>query len=347
MREARLDCCLVLICASLAVGCNSKPSVVCPAIDVFEADPSKIPPGESTSIITTLASDPQAAGDPDGGRSIATILTSPGGTFDDATAETTTFTCDPYENGPVEVCVEARYDDGSAGEADGNLISRLGDTNIAATYEYLRRPHAYLEDPDACVTTKCITVTCAENICPIIERMESVPGSTEGEVGTSTIFVDVRDPDGKPEPLEVTLWAEAGTFDDRYSSESKYRCDLARTGEPLDICVLASDGDESCDQTKCIEVECNVCPNLNILNAIPSAIPDPNKMKIEWRAIDPDTGPEPLAGQLTSTSGSFDDPTSPDSVFTCDTPGEAEICVEVTDSICVKQLCIVVFCPGP
>lgn len=75
MREARLDCCLVLICASLAVGCNSKPSVVCPAIDVFEADPSKIPPGESTSIITTLASDPQAAGDPDGGRSIATILT--------------------------------------------------------------------------------------------------------------------------------------------------------------------------------------------------------------------------------------------------------------------------------
>jgi hypothetical protein len=198
-----------------------------------------------------------------------------------------------------------------------------------------------------CVTNKCIIVTCAENICPVIERMESVPGSTEGELGTSTIFIDVRDPDGKPEPLEVTLWAEAGSFDDRHSTASRYRCDLARTGEPLDICVLASDGDESCDQTKCIEVECNLCPNLNILNAIPSAIPDPNKMKIEWRATDPDMGPEPMAGVLTSRSGSFDDPTSADSVFTCDGPGQVEVCVEVTDSVCAKSTCIVVLCPGP
>jgi hypothetical protein len=188
-------------------------------------------------------------------------------------------------------------------------------------------------------------VTCAQNICPVIERLESVPGSAEGELGTSTIFIQVYDPDDRPEPLQVTLSAEAGTFDDRHSTAARYRCDLADTGRPLDICVRASDGDESCDQTECIEVECNVCPNLNILNAIPSAIPDPNKMKIEWRAIDPDEGPQPMTAQLTSTSGSFDDPTAMDSVFTCDTPGAAEICVEVTDSVCAKSTCIVVLCP--
>ena len=215
--------------------------------------------------------------------------------------------------------------------------------NVCAAY---LRSNVYLQNPDGCVTRKCITVTCAQNICPVIERLESVPGSAEGEVGTSTIFVRVTDPDDRPEPLEVVLTAEAGTFDDPRSAASRYRCDLAQHRRAaLPICVHASDGDEKCDQVECIEVECNVCPNLNILNAIPSAIPDPNKIKIEWRAIDPDYGPQPLAGQLTATSGSFDDPTATDSVFTCDTPGQAEVCVEVSDSVCVKSTCIVVLCP--
>jgi hypothetical protein len=321
MLNWRSGCCVVLLCASAVTACGGGDTEnggsgsggsngdACPTVDALEANPTEIPPGQLTSTITVRASDPVTE------RPVATMLRSPDGTFDDPTAQSTTFTCDPYAEGPVDVCVDAQVEEGSAGEP--------------------------------CVTAECIDVTCPENQCPIIERFQAVRGTAPGELGTATIFVEVRDPDGRPEGLSLALWAEAGTFKDPSSFESKYWCDLARHGEPIDICLLVSDGDESCDQTACIEVECNICPTLNAFNAIPSAIPDPNKMLVQWRGADADEGPQPLTAQFTSASGSFDDPTAMDSVFTCDKSGPVEMCVEIADGICAKSRCMAVLCPDP
>jgi hypothetical protein len=96
----------------------------CPKIFDFRALPSVIPVGQSSSLIQTVAQDldgtcgnncdPQTCDDanppnctpgPDNG--FVTQLDAFVGTFDDPTASLTTYHCDPYFPGPIEICLNA------------------------------------------------------------------------------------------------------------------------------------------------------------------------------------------------------------------------------------------------
>jgi hypothetical protein len=64
--------------------------------------------------------------------------------------------------------------------------------------------------------------------------------------------------DPAPDPgLSSTLSATAGngTFGDVSAVETTYSCDPLVPG-PTEICVLVSDGDNDCDQTRCVTIGC-------------------------------------------------------------------------------------------
>jgi hypothetical protein len=111
-------------------------------------------------------------------------------------------------------------------------------------------------------------------------------------------------------------------------------------------------------------IDNNVCPNLNIINAIPSVIPPgATSTRVETRARETDGLPMPVLLTLSALWGSFENTEnlscpvftvdclqSPDVVFQdatyiCDRPGAVELCVEATDGACVKTLCTNVLCP--
>jgi cysteine-rich repeat protein len=96
----------------------------CPKIFSFSAQPNVVPKGQSSTLIQTLALDldgtcgnncdpqtcdtanpPNCTPGPDNG--FATQLDAFVGTFDDPTASLTTYHCDPYFPGPIEICVNA------------------------------------------------------------------------------------------------------------------------------------------------------------------------------------------------------------------------------------------------
>jgi cysteine-rich repeat protein len=55
--------------------------------------------------------------------------------------------------------------------------------------------------------------------------------------------------------FRTTLFAPVGTFDDPHAALTTYRCDPAFPG-PIELCVVASDGDLDCDKSACVVVEC-------------------------------------------------------------------------------------------
>jgi hypothetical protein len=149
--------------------------------------------------------------------------------------------------------------------------------------------------------------------------------------------------------------AVAGTFGDRFAQLATYDCDPTHGG-PIEICVLASDGDERCDAQQCLTVQCpgpipdNVCPVIRNLTATPSEIP-PNQRQsvIEVDAFDPDAvNPDPLVTRLSASTGTFDDPTASTALYSCGDPGSAKICVKASDGDrgCDKERCINVQCPS-
>ncbi len=96
----------------------------CPKVFNFSAQPNVIPIGQSSTLIQAIAQDldgtcgancdPQTCDDanppnctpaPDNG--FATQLDAFVGTFDDPTASLTTYHCDPYFPGPIEICLNA------------------------------------------------------------------------------------------------------------------------------------------------------------------------------------------------------------------------------------------------
>jgi len=99
----------------------------------------------------------------------------------------------------------------------------------------------------------------------------------------------------------------------------------------------------------------NICPNLNIINAIPSTIrPGNTSTMVQTRAQETDGLPLPLVLTLRALWGSFENteniPMSgsvigQNATYNCDRPGPVEICVDATDGACIKTLCTTVTCP--
>ena len=330
--------------ATLVSGCRSDDSF-CP-VPGIEADPEMIPAGDNQTSVTVVVRNPR----PDNGRPVLTELYADSGTFADPFAAETRYSCAHDIVGEVELCVDARYGEPGAG-SDNGLAQTVG-----AAMQYLRAPTAYFPNPDACLETACTTVTCPadKNACPEISELGVTP-ELIGEGQSATVRVMASDPDENPAPLVTTLQASHGAFGDRFASETTYTCDPA-VGGTIEICVLASDGDDACDVSQCVTVQCpgpapdNDCPVIRDLTANPVEIPiDERQSLITVDAFDPDAvNPEPLRTTLSASAGTFDDRDAPTTLFTCGAPGPAEVCVEASDGDrgCDKERCITVQCPS-
>jgi len=116
------------------------------------------------------------------------------------------------------------------------------------------------------------------NYCPQLFWLGAVPTAADPAVmNIETSFFDLDDTCGQncdpttcdftqnppvctPAPyvgLTSTLSAPAGSdaFGDVAAAETTYTCDPLVPG-PTEICVLVSDGDIDCDQTRCVTIEC-------------------------------------------------------------------------------------------
>lgn len=298
---------------------------VCPTISSITVEPEILEPGQ-TATIRVLAEDQD-----ENPSALTTTLSSSFGEIDDESATQTSYTCDPDVGGVIEICVTATDGDAS------------------------------------CETERCTTVRCPgdplENTCPIIESFSADPNQVPSN-GTTEIMVEVLDPDAFPSPLITELSSTTGIFDDRFVNETTFRC--GASGDTT-LCVEASDGDPDCDEFQCITVRCpgdippNICPMLNVINAIPAQIPPgETSTSVESRGQDNDGLPMPLVlemraswGMILNQENFLQPPVTPgavpvtaqDATYVCDRPGPAEICVDATDGACQKTLCIEVECP--
>jgi hypothetical protein len=331
-RKARtgLQHCALLLCVANLAACKHKTNEAsCPRIDELSAEPSVLEPGTEASRISVRVSDP----DEDSQRRIATMLLSEHGTFDDESARETMFHCGPEATGTVEICVEARFEGDEKGTDGG-----LSDASLASQHGESDRAGDSANDGGSCTQSECIELQCPQNECPVIERFQLEETPTLAE---ATVFVEVRDVDGKPMDVTTTLSASSGSFDDVHASEATYTCEPFAPN-PIEICVLVSDGDPACEQRKCGEVDCNLCPSLYSLSVIAVGA---NRAEVQIRAEDLDDFPAPLVTQLTASSGSFEDPQASDTFYLCDGAGPVEICVEVSDQDCSKTACTQLGCP--
>jgi hypothetical protein len=297
-------------------------------------------------LVSVTVSNP----DPRNGREVRTELYADSGTFLDPFARETSYTCAYDITGEVEICVDVVYGP-PLGPAPGSASEA-----IAAAVDYLRAPHAYFTRPEDCLETRCATVVCPsdKNACPVISDLSVDPEVImEGE--TATVLVVAEDSDENPAPLVATLSATAGTFAARQARETIYTCD-PEVGGTIEICVEASDGDDNCDVSRCVTVECpgpppnNVCPVIRELTSTPTVIPpDEHQSLVEVDAFDPDAvNPDPLVTTLSASAGTFEDRNAPATVFNCGAPGQTEICVKASDgdNNCDQERCINVQCPS-
>ena len=334
---------LVITCGALFVtGCRGD-EAYCPAPAVT-LNPVDIPEGDNDTAVFVSVQNPN----PDNGRPVLTELYADTGVFEDSKALETSYTCAHDVSGEVEICVDAAYGPPSGAGSGSELI--------AAAWEYVRgAPTAYFVQPENCLETSCTTVVCPEdkNACPEIAELRVTPEVLmEGQ--RASVRVSADDADDNPAPLLTTLTATAGRFGDKHASETTYSCDPAIGGQ-IEICVLASDGDERCDESRCVTVECpgaapdNTCPVIRDLSATPRVIPpDERQSLIEVDAVDPDMKPDELRTILSASTGTFDDREASTTLFTCGAPGATEISVRVTDGErrCEKERSITVQCPS-
>ena len=230
-----------LLFALLLVGCRGKLPPCPQATTSFE----EIPPGLSHTDVSVEVLNPY----PDNGLEVLTELTAVSGVFGDPFARETTYTCAHDVSGPVEICVNATYSDGSDG-SDGEDE----DPSVGVSLEYLDAPHVRLISPLECSETKCAIVMCPEdkNECPVVSSLTVEPDVVP-EGGTATIEVVAEDPDDNPGDLVTTLSARHGTISDPNARQATYTCD-PDVGGAIEICVVASDGDPSCDAERCTGV---------------------------------------------------------------------------------------------
>lgn len=305
MPKTRLGSCAVILFTLIVGACatsgGSDPD--CPQVEL-SADPSIIESIDMTTDIVVVTSAP----DESDTRPIETTLIAESGTLEDPSASETTYACDRFAQGPVEICVEASF------------VSEEAD----------------------CIQTECIDVECPQNLCPVIEEFRLVEDTLEP---LANILVVASDPDGRPLELVTTLSAESGFFEDPHAGLTTYMCSEFGV-EDIELCVTASDGDEACDQTECGKVNCNACPFLYSLSPIPSQIPPgDNSSEIQVRAEDKDEYPGPFVLNLTASRGSFDDPHAWNTFYRCDGPGVVDVCAEVDDQLCKKSTCVKIRCP--
>lgn len=345
-----------LCCALLLVGCPG-PTPQCPEATVI-ADPAEIPSGLSETDVFVEVSNPT----PENGLEVITELTPASGAIADPFARETIYACVHDESGEVEICVNVTYagsdggSDGGVPEAGVSLLPQSEDPNVRASYQYIGKPHVRLSNPLECSETRCTIVSCPEekNECPVVSSLtvEPMPPMIVPEGGTATIAVVAEDPDNNPEPLVTTLSARHGTIADPNASTTTYACD-PDVGGIIPICVVASDGEASCDFELCTTVRCpgepleNTCPIIESLTADPMTIP-PNETTTTVRvdAMDPDEFPQPLRTELSSATGIFEDRFASETTFICGDPGPVEICVEVSDGACDETRCTTVQCPS-
>jgi len=328
-----------LWCALLLVGCRGNDDL-CPK-PTLVADPQEIPSGQSQ---TELSVEVNAFT----GFETVTELTALTGTIADPFARQTTYACAYDVSGPVQICVNVTYS-----EVGGGVTTDA--PGVAASHEYLRKPHVRLPDPLECSETQCIDVICPEekNACPAVSSLTVEPMAlSEGE--TATIEVVADDPDDNPEALVTTLSARHGTIADPNATTSNYACD-PDVGGVIEICVLVSDGDSACDVERCTSVRCpgepleNTCPIIESLTATPMVVPlGETTTTIRVDATDPDDFPVPLRIELSSETGVFDDRFASETTFTCGDSGPVQICAKANDGDpdCNETSCITVQCPS-
>jgi hypothetical protein len=357
---AALSCVLLPL---LLTGCPLA-TPQCPEATVT-FDPPVIPPGVSETTVIVDVTDPR----PELGLEVITELSSVGGAIADPFARETTFACAFDASGPVEVCATATYvgGDGDAGVPDGGVpeggmpeagvstVPQSEGPNIGASYQYLGKPHIVLSSPVQCSETRCTTINCPEdkNECPEVSSLTVEPMDAR-EGGTATIRVVADDPDKNPEALVTTITAANGTVTDPNANETTYTCDPA-VGGFIEICVVASDGDSSCDAQRCTTVQCpgvpleNTCPVIEDFTATPMAIPEnESTTAVRVDVADPDEFPQPLIIELSSPTGVFDDRFATETTFTCGKLGPVELRVDVSDGdeACDKTRSITVQCPS-
>jgi len=330
-----------LLCALVLVGCGNTPSD-CPQATVT-ANPQEIPDGVNQTTLSVDVRDPF----PQYGLAVVTEITTINGAVADPSARETTYACAHDASGPVEICVNATYLDPMGQKSE--------DPNVGASYEYLRTPHVRLPDPLECSETRCMVVTCPEekNQCPVVSSLTVEPMDAR-ETGTATIEVVAEDPDENPEALVTTLTARYGTIVDLNASRTTYECD-DEVGGVIEICVVASDGDGSCDVERCTSVRCpgdpleNTCPIIESVSADPTEVPvGETTSDVSVVATDPDDFPVPLRTEWRAETGVFDDRFASETTFTCGASGPVEICARANDGDrdCNVQSCITVQCPS-
>lgn len=334
-----------LLCALLLVqlvGCRHE-APVCPQPSLT-ANPVTIPNGVNHTDLVVEVSEPF----PQDGVTVVTELTSINGVIADPFARETTYTCAHDVSGEVEICVNATYT--QDGVEDGSE-----DPNVGASSEYLRIPHVRIPDPLECSATQCTTVICPEvkNECPVVSSLTVEP-LVVPDGGTATIEVVAEDPDNNPEALVTTLSARHGTIADPTALQTTYACD-PDVGGVIEICVVASDGDSSCDAEVCASVRCpgdpleNTCPIIEDFTADPNPIPAGEETTtVRVDAMDPDDFPQPLRTELSSPTGAFEDSSASETIFRCGEPGPVEISVKATDgdAACDETRNITVQCPS-
>ncbi len=326
-------------------------------------DPPVIPPGVSETTVIVDVTDPR----PELGLEVITELSSIGGAIADPFARGTTFACAFDVSGPVEVCATATYvgGDGDASVPDGGMpeggmpeagVSTVPQSqDVGASYQYLGKPHIVLSSPVQCSETRCTTIICPEdkNECPEVSSLTVEPMDAR-EGGTATITVVADDPDKNPEALVTTITAANGTVTDPNANETTYTCDPA-VGGFIQICVVASDGDSSCDDERCTTVQCpgvpleNTCPVIEDFTARPMTVPEnQSTTAVRVDVVDPDEFPEALITELSSPTGVFADRFATETTFTCGKKGPVDLRVDVSDGdeACDKTRSIRVNCPS-
>jgi len=261
-------CCVLLMV--LVAGCRES-AAECPQGSVT-AEPTTIPEGLSETDLFVDVHIPY----PVEGFVVVTELSAVSGTIDDPFARATTYACAHDVSGPVEVCVKTVYVDA---DAEGGALSQV--PGVGAVYEYIRPSHVRLPDPLDCSETQCTVVTCPEekNVCPEVSSLtvDPMPPTVVPEGETATITVVAEDPDDNPEALVTTFTARHGTITDLHARVTTFTCD-DNVGGIIEICVVASDGDSSCDVERCTQVRCpgepleNTCPIIEALTAQPTVI---------------------------------------------------------------------------
>ena len=308
-------------CALLTVGCRGGASD-CPQATVT-ANPQEIPDGFNQTALSVDVRNPF----PQNGLAVVTEITTINGTVADPSARETTYACAHDASGPVEICVNATYLD----------------------------PMGQESEPLECSETRCMVVTCPEikNECPVVSSLTVEPMDAR-ENGTATIEVFAEYPDENPEALVTTLTARYGTIVDPNASRATYECD-DEVGGVIEICVVASDGDGSCDVERCTSVRCpgdpleNTCPIIESVSADPTEVPvGETTSDVSVVATDPDDFPVPLRTEWSAETGVFDDRFARETTFTCGASGPVEICARANDGDpgCNVRSCMTVQCPS-